>query len=166
MIRFLAIFFTVMLVLGLHARARLGDSMEQTIRRYGQPAGGTSQPGASASTTTFYASGLKIVCGYVANKVEMISYSRDDRDFVPQEIEALLRTNGRKIGWKPSDGFGPGTYTRADGVTATVTGEEVEIRTPVWTAALARDKAAADKAASAKAAQGNTATNTNTPTVP
>ena len=146
------LFLAVILALSLNARARLGDSPLQTIARYGQPVASTGQPGALTSTRTFQVSGLTVTCGYVKNKVEMITYARDDRAFNPQEVEALLRTNGRKIGWKPGAGFGPGTYSRADGVTATVTDAKVEIKSPTWLEALAKDLGAVEKAV-AKAVQ-------------
>jgi hypothetical protein len=151
--RLIAVLLAVSLAFAFPARARMGDSLEQTIFRYGAPAGGTGQPGALTSTKIFYKDGLKIVCGYVDRKVEMYTVSRTAPAFVPDEVEALLRTNSQHKNWTPSGNYGPGTYHRADGAIAKETGNRLEITTPKWLAALAKDKAAADQAAATKAAK-------------
>jgi hypothetical protein len=161
--RLVAVLLAVSLAFAFPARARMGDSVQETTIRYGGPAGSTGQPGALTSTQTFFASGLKIVCGYVNKKVEMITYSRSDRAFIPSEVEAILRTNARKQGWTPSQGFTDGTYHTVGGRIATVTDYKIEIKSAKWVDALAKDKAAADKTAAdkaAKAAQDAAATNT------
>lgn len=160
--RLVAVFLAVSLIAIFPARAHLGDSPEQAAFRYGDPVNGVNHPGAQTSIQVFNKDGLTIVCGFVNKKVEMYSISRNDRAFLPPEIEAILRTNGRHINWVPGAGFGPGTYKRADGVTATVTKTEVDIQSPKWTAAVAKDQAAA-KAKAAKAAQAAAAANTPDP---
>jgi hypothetical protein len=147
-----ALLCALILALGLHARARLGDPVAQTIFRYGGPVASTGKPGALTSTRTFEASGLTITCGYVNGVVEMESYTRADRAFIPPEIEAFLRTDGRHQNWTPSANFGYGTYTRADGATADVTETRILISTKKWVAAVAQDAAAAQAAAGKKAA--------------
>ena len=144
------LFLVVGLACGLSARARMGDSPAQAVFRYGQPVAATGRPGSLTSTQTFEKSGLTIVCGYVKGIVEMEGYTRVDRAFLPPEIEALLRTNGRHQNWTPPGaGFGLGTYRRADGATATVTQTSLVITSPKWLAALAKDKVAAGHAATA-----------------
>jgi hypothetical protein len=140
------------LALGLPARARLGDPVAQTIFRYGDPVSSTGKPGALTSTRTFEASGLTITCGYVNGVVEMESYTRADRAFIPPEIEAFLRTDGRHQNWTPGANFGYGTYTRADGATADVTQTRILISTKKWVAAKAKDAAAIQAATNKKAA--------------
>ena len=157
-----ALFLSASFACGLSAQARLGDGILETLTRYGQPVATAAQPGALTATRTFQVSGLTVTCGYVKGIVEMESYTRTDRAFMPPEVEALLRTNGRHRNWTPSDSFGPGIYHRTDGATATVTDTQITIATPKWAAALAQDKANADKAAAAKAAKA-AATQTNTP---
>jgi hypothetical protein len=151
----------ITLALGLAAvlssHARMGDSPAQAASRYGQPVAASAQPGAQASTQTFAVSGLKVTCGYVAGKVEMETYTRADPAFNSAEVEALLRTNGSKrLTWvTPKAGYVDGTYTRSDGVTATLSGNKLAIQSPKWTAALALDRQAAAKGAAASMATGN-----------
>jgi hypothetical protein len=147
-----ALLCVLTLALGLHARARLGDGVAETTFRYGDPVTSTGKPGALTSTRTFEASGLTITCGYVNGVVEMESYTRADRAFIPPEIEAFLRTDGRHQNWTPGTNFGYGTYTRADGATADVTETRILISTKKWVAAVAKDAAAAQAASSKKAA--------------
>ena len=146
------------------AAARLGDSPEQTVARYGQPIASTGQSGELTSTKTFEVSGLEVTCGYVNGKVEMETYVRSTRDFFPSEVEALLRTNGSKVSkWTtPADGYVNGDYKRADGITAKLTGGTLALQSPKWADALAKDQAA-EKAAAEKAAQAAATTNTANP---
>ena len=143
--RFPACVLLLFAVAATVAWARLGDSPEQTDRRYGQPVAASGQPGQLTSTRTYSVSGLEITCGYLDGKVAMETYARDDRSFNCSEVEALLRTNGgKKGGWKtPPDGFVPGHYTRADGATGTWSENQVTVQMPTWAAAVAHDEAAA-----------------------
>jgi hypothetical protein len=138
------------------APAWLSDTVARTDYRYGQPVAEDAVPGNQASTRTYQASGLVITCGYVAGKVEMESYSRNDRDFNKPEVEALLRSNGSKrLSWVlPKDGYVNGTYTRSDGATADLTGTKLTLQTPVWSQALAHDQAAAKNKSQATAVGG------------
>jgi hypothetical protein len=145
----------ITLALSLPAAARMGDTVAQTLYRYGQPATTTGQTGELTSTRTFDVSGLQLTCGYVNGKVVMETYERDDRDFLPPEVEAILRTDGRKKNWSPGGPFVPGTYHRVDGITATVTETKVQIVSPAWTDALAKD-AETEKANAARIAAGDT----------
>jgi len=150
---------SLLLVLLLTARpasARLGDSVAQTLYRYGQPIAATGRTGELASTRTFAISGLQVICGYVGGKVVMETLTNPDRDFLPAEVEAILRTEGQKKNWSPGGPFGPGTYTRVDGIIATVTGNQVAVVAPAWNQALAQD-AATEKANAAKIAAGKPA---------
>jgi hypothetical protein len=146
--------FSFFLALGLIGAspvfARMGDSVAQTVARYGQPVSSTSPSGELTSTRTFTISGLQVTCGYVGGKVEMETYARDDRNFIGPEVEALLRTNGTKrLGWTtPAEGYVNGNYKRVDGVTATLDGNKLAIQSPKWTDALAKDQAAGNKPAS------------------
>ena len=140
------------------ARALMGDSLAQTLARYGAPVASTGHYGLLTSTRTFTASGLRIICGYLDGKVAMETIVNPDRDFLPAEVEALLRTEGQRKNWTLPDGgstFTDGLYTRADGVTATVTGNQMKVETPAWTQALAKD-AATQKEWAAQLAAGNT----------
>lgn len=136
------------------AFARMGDSTAQSLYRYGQPSSSTGgEPGQLTSTKTFQVSGLTLVCGYLKGLVAMEAYTVADRDFLPAEVEALLRTDSQKRNWSPPGPYaGTMTYTRADGATAKLTGNKLEIYTPAWSTALAQDaataKANADEAAS------------------
>ena len=150
-----ALFLAITLALSLPAAARMGDSFAQTLVRYGQPVAGTGQPGELTSTRTFAVSGLQVTCGYVAGKVEMETITRTDRDFLPAEVEAFLRTNGQKKNWTPPGPYTDGTYNRVDGITATVAGGKIAIQSPKWVDSLARD-AATEKANAAKIAAGDT----------
>jgi hypothetical protein len=144
-----------LLLTALPASARLGDTLAQTLYRYGQPIAATGKPGELTSTDTFAISGLQVTCGYVGGKVVMETLTNPDRDFLPAEVEAILRTEGQKKNWTPGGPFGPGTYTRVDGITATVTGNQVAVVAPAWTEALAQD-AATEKANAARIAAGDT----------
>jgi hypothetical protein len=156
----------ITLALGLAAvlpsHARMGDSAAQAASRYGQPVAASAHAGAQTSTQTFAVSGLQVTCGYVAGKVEMETYTRPDQALNRSEVEALLRTNGTKrLAWTtPQDGYVDGTYTRSDGVTATLSGNKLAIQSPKWTAALAQDQAAA-KAAAATASAASAANGIN-----
>ncbi len=145
-------------LVALPASARMGDSLAQTLFRYGQPVAVASQPGLLTSTRTFNASGLQIICGYLNGKVAMETIINPNRDFLPAELEALLRTEGQKKNWTLPNGglaYTDGLYTRVDGTTATVTGNQMKVETPAWTQALAKD-AATEKERSAQLAAGNT----------
>lgn len=142
----------------LPAAARMGDSLAQTLYRYGQPVATTGGPGLLTSTRTFSASGLQITCGYLNGKVAMETIINPNRDFLPAEVEALLRTEGQKKNWTLPNGglaYTDGLYTRVDGTTATVAGNEMKVETPAWTQALAKD-AATEKERAAQLAAGNT----------
>jgi hypothetical protein len=142
----------------LPAAARMGDSLAQTLYRYGQPAATTGGPGLLTSTHTFTASGLQITCGYLDGKVAMETITNPNRDFLPAEVEAILRTEGQKKNWTLPDGgtaYTDGNYTRVDGITATVAGNQVTIESPAWTQALAKD-AATQKQRAAEIAAGHT----------
>jgi hypothetical protein len=137
------------------AAARMGDTVAQTVYRYGQPAAITGQPGELTSTRTFNVSGLQLICGYVGGKVVMETYERNNPDFLPPEVEAILRTESRKKNWSPGGPFVPGTYHRVDGITATVIANKVVIISPTWTDALAKD-AATEQTKAARIAAGDT----------
>ncbi len=156
--RVVALFIALSAVATLRAPAFLGDSLAQASARYGQPVATTGQPGQQTSTRTYQASGLQITCGYVGGKVEMETYSRDDRVFNSAEVEALLRSNGGDSArWTvPADGYVDGDYNRADGATAHLAGTKLAIQTPKWNLALARDQLAAKAAASASSAGNST----------
>jgi hypothetical protein len=155
MTKIAALFLAITLAAGLPAAARMGDTVAQTVYRYGQPAAFTGQPGELTSTRTFNVSGLQLICGYVDGKVVMETYERDNPDFLPPEVEALLRTESRKKNWSPGGPFVPGTYHRVDGITATVIPNKVVIISPTWIDALAKD-AATEKANAARIAAGDT----------
>jgi hypothetical protein len=131
------------------ASARMGDTLAQTVARYGQPGAATGQPGQLTSTRTFAVDGLQVTCGYVAGQVEMETISRTDRDFLPAEVEAFIRTNSQGRSWTPAGPYTDGTFQRADGISATVAGNKIAFQSPKWLDALAKD-ADADKAALAK----------------
>jgi len=141
MTKIAAPFLAITLAFSLHAAARMGDSYAQTLVRYGQPVASSGTPGELTSTRTFSISGLEVTCGYVAGKVEMETVTRSDRDFVPAEIEAFIRTNGQKKNWTPSGPFTDGTFKRADGITATVDGNKITFQSPKWIDSLAQDAA-------------------------
>jgi hypothetical protein len=156
--RVVTLFVALSAVATVRAPAFLGDSVAQTGARYGLPVAATGQPGQQTSTRTYEASGLQITCGYVGGKVEMESYSRDDRVFNSAEVEALLRSNGSKSArWTvPADGYVDGDYTRADGATAHLAGTKLTIQTPKWDKALAGDESRAKAAAASSSAGGST----------
>lgn len=134
-------------ILPLHAR--IGDSPEQVAARYGQPVDSDpAGPGKLTSRLAYSISGLIIVCGYLEGKVVMETITNPGRDFLPAEVEALLRTESPHLEWKPYGPYaGNMSYKRADGATATLTGNKLEIVTPAWTAALAKDEAASTSSA-------------------
>lgn len=136
----------------------MGDSLAQTLFRYGQPAAVTGRYGLLTSTRTFQISGLQITCGYLKGKVVMETIVNPNRDFLPAEVEALLRTEGQKKNWTLPNGglaYTDGLYTRVDGVTATVDGNRMKVESPAWTQAVAKD-AATEKEWAAQLAAGNT----------
>jgi hypothetical protein len=153
----------LLLALGLAelpASARMGDSLAQTLFRYGQPVAGSGKTGELTSTRTFDISGLEITCGYVGGKVVMETVANRNRGFLPAEIEALLRTESQKRNWTLPDGgneYTDGVYHRVDGTIAKVTGNKMEVISPAWTEALARD-AAMEKEKAARIAAGDTNT--------
>jgi hypothetical protein len=140
-----ALFFAISLACGPCVQARMGDSVAETVFRYGQPVASTGQPGALTSTRTFQVSGLTLVCGYIDGVVEMETYTRSDRAFLPTEIEAVLRTEGHHEKWTPGGTYGTGTYHRADNTVATVTDTGITVASPKWTAAVVKDQADAAK---------------------
>jgi hypothetical protein len=149
----LACFFT----LTVPVSARMGDTLEQALFRYGQPASTQATPGALTSTRTFYTDGLQIVCGFVNNRVEAISFSRSDRAFTSPEVQALVETNSQRKKWNP-DASGS-NYTQADGTKAVVKDNSVTLASAKWLDALAKDEKAAQAKKDAEAAQAATETN-------
>jgi hypothetical protein len=140
------------------AEARMGDSLAQTLFRYGQPVAATGKYGLLTSTRTFQISGLQITCGYLNGAVVMETIVNPTRDFLPAEVEALLRSESQKKNWTLPDGgltYTDGRYTRVDGVTATVAGNQMQVESPSWTKALTKDTAT-EKKWVAEIAAGNT----------
>jgi len=83
------------------ASARIGETLEQCVARYGAPDSGPkpAEGGLSASTYYFVKSGRDIqITFYDGKAVELLVHRRDGKVFSDSEVETMLSEN-KSLGW-------------------------------------------------------------------
>jgi hypothetical protein len=97
------------LCLALSTQARIGETLDECIKRYGEPAQ-RPQP----KTLLFHKSGIAITCFFVDGLCVEISYKKLDSGarFNEREVEILRMANGRMWQLRPDDNHNPIIYWR------------------------------------------------------
>lgn len=88
--------------------ARIGETLQQCIARYGQPDGEPEEGGVHPKATdcAFVKDGLELLVTFYQGKAVDIIFSKlDERSFSPSEVEELLKANGS--GWKEREARKP-----------------------------------------------------------
>jgi hypothetical protein len=98
------------LLLGLPSvsNARIGETLQQCVARYGQPDGEPEEGGVhpKATNCAFVKDGLELLVTFYQGKAVDIIFSKlDERSFSPSEVEELLKANGS--GWKEREAQKP-----------------------------------------------------------
>lgn len=88
------------LCLAISAQARIGETLDECIKRYGEPAQ-RPQP----KTLLFHKSGIAITCFFVDGLCVQISYKKLDSAtrFNEREVEILRMANGSRWQLRPDD---------------------------------------------------------------
>jgi len=145
----------------LPAEARLGETEEQCVARYGSPE--PSKPGVdNGNTLVFKKNGIEIDARFENGKCVDLSFSKEDgTDFTDDEISTLLSLNSQGLVWKvnpnPIQFSGSKTvaeWTRADGANASHWLSDPGFPTPFCFEICTKeynDKMVAQNAADAKA---------------
>jgi hypothetical protein len=88
------------LCLALSTQARIGETLDECIKRYGEPA---QRP--QLKTLLFHKSGIAITCFFVDGFCVQLSYKKLDSGarFNEREVEILRMANGSKWQLRPDD---------------------------------------------------------------
>jgi hypothetical protein len=129
--------FTFLFVLGLTAPAwaRLGETGDQLVARYGQPLSEMDQKGAGAKVAlvdlVFQKNGYEIDVSLSDGISSTESYRKLNGEAITlEEVQTILGLNGQGAGWEaPQKGEGEQKWTRDDGATATLKGGQVLVLT-------------------------------------
>ena len=94
-----------LLLLTLPARARLGETEDQSIARYGQPISVKDVDGENDyRTLEFRKNGYFIMAYFLNGKCALLGLNKDDKsEFSDNEIQALLDDNSEGHAWAKND---------------------------------------------------------------
>jgi hypothetical protein len=99
-----AILCLAILALALPAHARLGESMEQLTARFGKASEANEVNDirdmvAREKRYKFSKEGIQVVAGLIDGRCEYIKYYKYNAFIKEEEVQALLKANGRNLPW-------------------------------------------------------------------
>lgn len=115
----------LVVLLPLSGEARLGDSLKELKRRYGQPMDGANPKEAGSSQYTFYWEQYTLTVTLLDGFSVAEEFTRrNNRDFTLQEVRYLLNESTPGLTWTQVDGS---TWKQRDRV-ATWTGKSLVVQ--------------------------------------
>jgi hypothetical protein len=93
------ILFAVAILVTTQLQARLGETVEECISRYGKPLNLSKAP---SNLIFIQKDDLFVCCSFIYGKCNRISISRNSGDFSEAEIKMLLELNGGSGEWTAS----------------------------------------------------------------
>jgi hypothetical protein len=143
----------VVLLAPLMVWARIGESLEQCIERYGQP----TEQRAESGLAGFVKAGLRIIVHFHEGAADALWYQKQTKDDLGQpeelsetEIAVLLEANGNGTTWAKPGKYGLDTVWLADdgrlGAVYRYLSHELCISTIDYIDRQSADRAAAEKA--------------------
>jgi len=138
--------FITLLMLGISAKARIGETPAQCVARYGEPLSVDKE----TMTLGFQKQDIFIMCVFHEGKCVEVAFKKTEADFSKAEVETLLNANGSEWTSIPA-GVGE---THWNNVTSVATHKELESMVIIMTHAAKKHRDEAKIAAEKKKLEG------------